>query len=171
MEIPILSSQNKTLLSDFSIPRSSNPLYETLCKYEIPPGQNSEQIERRTSNVQHRTLNIDDATLYRFHSKRTVACDEPFSCELRIERLRVERLPSASSGLEPVESSRIEFRRVDLFHSVFFLIDRIHYSMLDVQCSMFIFFIILYDTSLSFFYDQSGHSRPAAGLNLEPLNA
>jgi len=34
--------------------------------YEIPPNRNSEQLERRTSNVQHRTLNIDDATLYRF---------------------------------------------------------------------------------------------------------
>jgi len=42
-------------------------LYETsLCKYEIPPGRNSEQIERRTSNVQHRTSNIDGAALYRF---------------------------------------------------------------------------------------------------------
>jgi len=38
---------------------------------EILPGQNSEQIERRTSNAQHRTLNIDDATLYRFYNKRT----------------------------------------------------------------------------------------------------
>jgi hypothetical protein len=28
------------------------------------PGLNSKQIERRTSNVQHRTSNIDDATLY-----------------------------------------------------------------------------------------------------------
>jgi len=29
-------------------------------------GRNSKLIERRTSNVQHRTSNIDDATLYRF---------------------------------------------------------------------------------------------------------
>jgi hypothetical protein len=34
--------------------------------YETPPGRSSEQIERRTSNVQHRTSNDDDATLYRF---------------------------------------------------------------------------------------------------------
>jgi len=34
-------------------------------------GQNSEQIERRTSNAQHRTLNIDDATLYQFYNKGT----------------------------------------------------------------------------------------------------
>jgi hypothetical protein len=34
-------------------------------------GRNSEQIERRTSNAQHRTSNIDDATLYRFYIKRT----------------------------------------------------------------------------------------------------
>jgi hypothetical protein len=34
--------------------------------YETTPGQNSEKIERRTSNVQHRTSNIDDATLYLF---------------------------------------------------------------------------------------------------------
>ncbi len=37
------------------------------------------------------------------------ACDEPFGRELMVERLRVERLPSASSGLEPVESSRVDF--------------------------------------------------------------
>ena len=29
--------------------------------YEIPFGRNRERIERRTSNAQHRTLNIDDA--------------------------------------------------------------------------------------------------------------
>ena len=39
--------------------------------YETSRGRNSEQIERRTSNAQHRTLNIDDATLYRFYNKRT----------------------------------------------------------------------------------------------------
>jgi hypothetical protein len=39
--------------------------------YETSRGRNSEKIERRTSNVQHRTLNIDDATLYRFYNKRT----------------------------------------------------------------------------------------------------
>ena len=43
--------------------------YET--SYEIPSGRNIDQIERRTSNAQHRTLNIDDATLYRFYNKRT----------------------------------------------------------------------------------------------------
>jgi hypothetical protein len=37
---------------------------DTSC--ETPPGRNSEQIERRTSNVQHRMSNIDDAALYRF---------------------------------------------------------------------------------------------------------
>jgi len=31
--------------------------------YETPPGRNSEQIERRTLNVQHPTSNIDGATL------------------------------------------------------------------------------------------------------------
>ena len=34
--------------------------------YETSRDRNREQIERRTSNVQHRTLNIDDATPYRF---------------------------------------------------------------------------------------------------------
>ncbi len=34
--------------------------------YETAPIRNSEKIERRTSNVQHRTSNIYDATLYRF---------------------------------------------------------------------------------------------------------
>jgi hypothetical protein len=42
------------------------------------PGLNSKQIERRTSNVQHRTSNIDDATLYLILNKRTAACNEPF---------------------------------------------------------------------------------------------
>ncbi|MGB5615524.1 MAG: hypothetical protein WBM78_01700, partial [Desulfobacterales bacterium] len=37
---------------------------------ETSRGWNSEQIERRTSNAQHRTLNIDAATLYRFYNKR-----------------------------------------------------------------------------------------------------
>ncbi len=57
---------------------------------EILPGQNREQIERRTSNTQHRTLNIDDATLYRFYNKRTAACDELS----RIEFRRVDSLPT-----------------------------------------------------------------------------
>ena len=42
--------------------------------------------------------------------QRTAACDEPFGRELKVAQLRVERLPSASSGLEPVESSRVEYR-------------------------------------------------------------
>jgi len=33
---------------------------------ELQLGENSEKIERRTSNAQHRTSNIDDAMLYRF---------------------------------------------------------------------------------------------------------
>jgi hypothetical protein len=32
--------------------------------YEISPGRNSEKIERRTSNAQHRTSNMDGAALY-----------------------------------------------------------------------------------------------------------
>jgi hypothetical protein len=36
--------------------------------------------------------------------------------------------------------SNIEFRRVESLRSVFFKIDRIHYSMLGVRCSMFISF-------------------------------
>jgi len=39
--------------------------------YETSRGRNSEKVERRTSNAQHRTLNIEDATLYRFYNKRT----------------------------------------------------------------------------------------------------
>ena len=50
-------------------------------------GRNSEQIERRTSNVQHRMSNIDYATLYLFKNKQiteywTAACDEPIGREL-----------------------------------------------------------------------------------------
>jgi hypothetical protein len=65
------------------------------------------------------------------YEQRTAACNES----------------SASSGIEQVESSRIEFRREAslvqrrrlrrVLLSCFNKIDRIHYSMLDVQCSMF----------------------------------
>ena len=39
------------------------PFYSS---YETSGGRNSEQIERRTSNVQLRTSNIDGAALYLF---------------------------------------------------------------------------------------------------------
>ena len=74
--------------------------------------------ERRTLNVQHRTSNIDDATLYPFKNKRTT-----------------------------------EFQRVDSLCSVFFSIGRIHYSLLDVQCSMLdvhFLFTLLYETTVAF---------------------
>ena len=59
------------------------------------------------------------------HRLGGTACDESFGREsfdlesfnpelatkrLRIERLRVDWLPSASSGLEPVEGSRVGFK-------------------------------------------------------------
>jgi hypothetical protein len=44
----------------------------------VGPGLNSKQIERRTSNVQHRTSNIDDATLYLILNNRIAAYNEPF---------------------------------------------------------------------------------------------
>jgi hypothetical protein len=78
--------------------------------------------------------------------------------------------PSASSGLEHVESSRIEFRReVSLVQrrrlrrvllSSFNKIDRIHYSMLDVQCSMFDVHQLLFRFDWPLF-------RPAAALNTD----
>jgi hypothetical protein len=97
--------------------------------YESSLGRNREMIERRTSNVQHRTSNIDDAALYRFYSKRAAACNAPFGHELM-----VEQLPSASSGLEPVESSQIEFRRKDPPCSVFL---KRQNTLFDVGRSMF----------------------------------
>ena len=50
-----------------------------------------------------------------FRKGQRSACDEPFDREpfgreLRVERRRVERLPSACSVLEPVDSSRVEDR-------------------------------------------------------------
>jgi len=42
---------------------SPGRMLNTDTSYETPPGQNSEQIEHQTLNVQHRTSNIDDATL------------------------------------------------------------------------------------------------------------
>jgi len=47
---------------------------------------------------------------------------------------------------------QVAFGYVPTSRSSFSLIDKIHYSMLDVRCSMF----------LSFFPDQTGRSRPAA---------
>ena len=41
-------------------------LPELGCRRKRGRTTHSKQIERRTSNVQHRTSNIDDATLYRF---------------------------------------------------------------------------------------------------------
>ena len=38
--------------------------------YETSRGRKGEHIKRRTSNAQHRTSNIDDATLYLFENKR-----------------------------------------------------------------------------------------------------
>jgi hypothetical protein len=93
--------------------------------YEAPPDWNSEEIERRTSNVQHRTLNIDDASLYRFYNKRTAE----FSIGWQ----------AWNSKFAPDSSNR--FGGVGL---VSFFIDRIHYSMLDVRCSMFIFKLSLH---------------------------
>ena len=48
-------------VSGYGCQENKSPNPETSCEtsYEIPPGPNSEQIERRTSNVQHRTSNID----------------------------------------------------------------------------------------------------------------
>ena len=90
-------------------------------KLRLPGTVKSLNVEHPTPNIERRIL----MTLRFIYLKkmRTAACDEPFGCELRVERL-----------------SRFEFRRVDSLCSVFFQIDRIHYSMLDVQCSMFISF-------------------------------
>ena len=41
-----------------------------LPSFETSRGRNSKYIERRTSNAQHRTSNIVDATLHRFINKR-----------------------------------------------------------------------------------------------------
>ena len=60
-------------------------------------------------NVEHRTSNIDDATLYLI-------------------------LKQANRSLRRTQPNRISKDRFALLS--LFLIDRIHYSMLDVQCSM-----------------------------------
>jgi hypothetical protein len=46
-------------------------------------GRNSEKIERRTSNAQHRTSNIDDATLYLFLKQAKRSLRRAFGRELR----------------------------------------------------------------------------------------
>jgi hypothetical protein len=114
-------------------------------------------------NVEHRTSNIERPILMtlRFIDFKT---SEP----------QLATSPSASSGLEYVESSRIEFRRkasllqrrrlLRVLLSSFNKIDRIHYSMLDVQCSMFDVHQFLFRFDRPFFW-------PAAGLNPEPVYA
>ena len=51
------------ILKPFSLGKSKTqpitpePLYET--SYDIPPGRNSERIERRTSNIERPTSNVE----------------------------------------------------------------------------------------------------------------
>jgi hypothetical protein len=101
-------------------------------------------------------LNIDDATLYRFYYQRTVACDEPFGCELW-----VERLPSARSGLDPLERSRVEIRGAD---SLLALVAN-HLGLGGFLCLIFKLkeyiirrwtFNVRCWTFISFFLDQTG---------------
>jgi len=84
---------------------------------DIPRGRNNEYVERRTSNFQHRTSNIDDAALYPFLNRQIT-----------------------------------EFRRLDPHCPIFlFKNARIHYSMLNVRCSMFdvYFFSFFHNRQLS----------------------
>ena len=60
----------KIMKISFLKPLNLKPCYET--SYDIPPGRNSERIERRTSNAQHHTFNIDNAALSLFYYKRAV---------------------------------------------------------------------------------------------------
>jgi hypothetical protein len=48
----------------YKLSKAEVPFSIKLAAFQAGPGLNSKQIERRTSNVQHRTSNIDDATLY-----------------------------------------------------------------------------------------------------------
>ena len=74
-------------------------------------GRNSEQI--RTSNIERPTSNVEYWWRY-----------------------ALSILKQANSSLRQAQPNRISKNRFALL-SLFFKIDRIHYSMLDVQCSMF----------------------------------
>ena len=98
-------------------------LYETW--FEIPPGRNSEQIERRTSNAQHRTSNIDDATLYLILKQ--------VNCSLR----RALRTWAQDRTTQPNWISKDKFALLSLFlnwQNTLFDVGR---SMFDVRCSFF----------------------------------
>jgi hypothetical protein len=45
--------------------------------YETPSDRNCEQIKRRTSNAQLRTLNIDDAALYLIKNHEIKIANQP----------------------------------------------------------------------------------------------
>ena len=88
--------------------------------------------ERRTSNFQHRTSNIDDAALYLIlkQANRSLRRAQPN----RISKSRfAPGLRSHFGGVGLLSFFKID--RLTLRPST----GRIHYSMLDVQCSMFIF--------------------------------
>jgi hypothetical protein len=64
--------------------------------HETPLGRNSEKIERRTSNFQHRTSNIDDAALYLILKQA--------NCSLRRtrpNRISKDRFARAAQALAP----------------------------------------------------------------------
>jgi len=104
--------RTKTVERFFRLGATTDTLYETA------PARNSEQIERRTSNVQLPTSNIEGASLCLFKNKR--AAD---SCsESQVSKNKFARMAQA---LAP---------RVARY---FFKLGSIPYSMLDVQCSMF----------------------------------
>ena len=113
---------------------------QRLRSYETSRGRNSEQIERRTSNAQHRTLNIDDATPYPFYNKRTA------------------------------EHWTAELWRVDSLCSVFFKLTEciIRCWTFNVRRSFLI--NPLYETSQgqSFLFDQTGCLQPEAVLKPKP---
>jgi len=96
----------------------------------------AKSLERRTSNAQHRTLNIDDATLCRFYTQRTAESS-------------VGQITSVNSLPDFVVTSAKQV------YAVFFLIDRIPYSTLDVQCSMFDVHQFLFRSDRPFFWPKA----------------
>jgi hypothetical protein len=118
--------------------------------YETARGWNSELIERGTSNVQHRTSNIDDATLYLFNKSQpnsaTRLANSIFERWIRSRTAHVAQPPDAAGAytLRVVQY----FSKLTEFN--------IQYSMFDVQCSSIKLAALKYDLR-----------RPTAGLTPE----
>ncbi len=151
--------------------------------YETPPvrlparrAYSSERTVKRL-NVEHRTSNIERRILMTLRFIYFKTSESRWQRDLKTAEYwtaACDELTSAGSRLELVESSRIEFRRVDSLYLVFFL--NWQNSLFDVGRSMFDvhFLVNPYETSVYFLirlaaFQASGWAEPRT-FYPEPMN-